>query len=138
MKKLVILAALILIICAGSIASVSASTSINGLNTTDDLNQALKDAKDLNKTVAIVFDQDSCVYCEMLKDDVLSNPQVQKVLNEKCIVVIVDVNKNPDVASKYKVFGTPGTVFVKSDGSEISRVEGYLPANEFLNSIKGI
>ena len=138
MKKLVILAALILIICAGSIASVSASTSINGLNTTDDLNQALKDAKDLNKTVAIVFDQDSCVYCEMLKDDVLSNPQVQKVLNEKCIVVIVDVNKNPDVASKYKVFGTPVTVFVKSDGSEISRVEGYLPANEFLNSIKGI
>lgn len=138
MKKLVLLAALLLVICAASMAFVSASDSIDGLNTTDDLNQALKDAKDLNKSVMIVFDQDSCVYCDIFKQDVLSNPNVQKVLNDKYIVAVVDINKNPDVATKYKVFGTPITVFVNGDGSEISRVEGCPHADEFLNLIKGI
>ena len=113
-------------------------TAIPGLNVTTDVDDALSESQSQNKTVALIFDQESCVYCDMLKEDVLSDNNVQKVLNDKFIVALVDINKEPELAAKYNVFGTPTTVFLDSDGNNVSSIEGYVESNEFLNAIKGI
>ena len=140
MKKYV-LVCLVILILASTIA-VSAvdfeNTTIKGLNITTDVDGALSEAQSQNKNVALIFDQDSCVYCEILKDDVLSNSTVQKELNEKYIVVLVDINKNPDIAGKYKIFGTPAIQFLKPDGTEAGKIEGYLESDDFLNALKEI
>lgn len=111
------------------------NSQIDGLNVTTDIDKAFGISKNENKTLMIVFDQDNCVYCDMFKSDVLSNPQVQSRLNESCMVLLVDINKNPDIASKYKVYGTPTTQFLDSNGKEIRKIEGYVPADEFLKEI---
>ena len=59
-------------------------------------------------------------------------------MNDKYITVILDVDENPDIASKYKVFGTPTTVILDSNSKEIGRVDGYVDANEFLKEIKEV
>ena len=51
----------------------------------------------------IFFDQASCAYCDMLKNNVLSNSDVQKQLNENYVVLFVDINENPKFADKYRV-----------------------------------
>lgn len=140
MKKYVLIGFIILLLTLT--AAVSAvefeNTTIKGLNITTDVNGALSEAQSQNKSVALIFDQDSCVYCEMLKDDVLSNSTIQKELNEKYIVVLVDINRNPDTAEKYKVFGTPTVKFLNPDCKEIAEIEGYVDSDEFLKVLKEI
>lgn len=137
--KIIGLAIVILMVFISVSAVFSADLPIvDGLNSTTNLNQALNDAGAQNKTVLLIFDQDSCYYCDLLKKDVLSNAEVQKQLENGFIVVDIDIAKQPQIASKYKVMGTPTCVFLDSKGNEVQSIGGYVSAGEFLNSIKEI
>ena len=140
MKRYVLITSLILILTLTlAVGAVNfENTTIKGLNITTDVDGALSEAQVQNKSIALIFDQDSCVYCEIFKDDVLSNRDIQKELNEKCIVVLVDINKNPDIAEKYDVYGTPTVQFLDSNGGEITKIEGYVGSNEFSKALKEI
>ena len=140
MKKYILILA---VICALTLTSAVYSldfgdTQIQGLNITTDVDGAFNDSHSQNKTLAIIFDQDSCVYCDMLKDNVLSDKDIQKELNENFIVLLVDINKNPDIAQKYNVYGTPTIQFLDSNGNEVNKIEGYVESDEFLDNIKEI
>ena len=136
MKKIILAIFLMMTLTLAVSAYEVDDTFINGLNTTDDVSDVLGQKQD--KNVMLIFDQDSCVYCDLLKENVLSDSNVQKELNSNYIVVIVDINKYPDVAAKYNVFGTPTTVVVNSTGDEIYRLEGYVESDEFQNALKEI
>jgi thioredoxin-related protein len=141
MKKYILvgLCVAILLTLTLSVSAVDFDDSvIKGLNVTEDIDGALSEAQSQNKTVALIFDQDSCVYCDMLKKDVLSNQEIQKIFNENYIVVLVDINKHPDVAAKYEVCGTPMVQFLSPDGKSLDKIEGYVSSDEFLTTLKGI
>lgn len=140
MKKhvLIVLAVAMLTLTSVVYALDFDDSQISGLNVTTDIDGAFSESKAQNKTLAIIFDQDNCVYCDMFKDDVLSNRDVQKELNEHYIVLLVDINKNPDIATKYKVYGTPITQFLDSNGKEIYKIEGYVTGDEFLKDLREI
>ena len=140
MKRYVLISAVIMFIALTSaVYSVDfENNTISGLNITTDVDGAFDISQNENKTLAIIFDQDSCVYCEMLKDEVLSNPDVQKQLNENFVVVLADINKNPEIAAKYDVYGTPTIQFVDSNGQETNKIEGFVDSNEFLQTLKEI
>ena len=140
MKKYVLIVfAVMLLALTSAVYSIDFDSSqIQGLNITTDIDGALNMAKSENKTVMMVFEKDDCVYCDMFKKDVLSNSDVQNVLNGKCVVLFVDIYKHPDIANKYKVFGTPSIQFLDSNGNELTKIEGYAGADEFLNTLKEI
>lgn len=122
-----------------SVNAVSAEDNLeNSLNSSDNYEQSLENAKVENKSIVLVFNQKSCSWCEVFKRNTLENQEVIDNLNSKFITVIVDINKNPEVASKYSVYGTPTIIFLDSNANEITRNEGYLPPDEFLEVIKGI
>ncbi len=129
---------LILFILAILVASVSASFAADPINNATDLSSALNQAHADNKKVMVVFNKQDCKYCDMFKKDVLSNGNVVSEINKDYILVFVDINEHPDIASKYKIFGTPTTLFLNSDQKEIHRTEGYVDANEFLKELKAI
>lgn len=114
------------------------NNTISGLNITNDVDLAFNASHDENKTLVIIFDQDSCYYCDMFKNDVLSNKDVQQQLNENYVVLIVDINENTDTAVKYQVFGTPSVKFIDPNGKEINGIEGYVDSSEFLKELKEI
>lgn len=138
--KIYFIAFLILVAAVSTSAVFSEDTFqiAGGLNATSNITQALDNATLENKTVMLVFDQDSCYYCDIFKNDVLSDENVQKELNEKYIVAVSDVNQEPQLAGQLRVVGTPTIVFLDSNASEINRIDGYLPADEFLDVIKEI
>ena len=111
------------------------NSTIPGLNVTEDIAGAFNESQVQNKTVAIIYDQESCVYCDILKDDVLSNATIQKEMNDKYITLLVDINKNPEFAASHKVLGTPTVEFIDSAGKEINRIDGYVDSEEFLKEI---
>lgn len=136
MKRIVLAIFLMLALMASLSAYEMDDTVIDGLNVSTHPDAVLNQPHD--KNVMLVFDSASCVYCDMLKENVLSNPDVQKVLNDKYIVALVDVSKNTDLALKYKAYGTPVTVILNQSGDEIYRIEGYVESDDFLDGLKGI
>ncbi len=108
------------------------------LSAADNFDNALHSANSQNKKVIVVFDSKSCTYCDMFKNDVLKNENVINQLNNEYITVILDTNENSDIASKYKIFGTPTTVILDGNSTEIGRIEGYVGADEFLKELKEI
>ena len=105
---------------------------------TTDIDAAFNASQSESKPVVIIFDQESCVYCDMLKEQVLSNADVQKELNGNYVVLMVDVNKNPDFAAKYDVVGTPIIKFVDSNGKLIDGIDGFVGSDEFIKELKEI
>lgn len=127
-----------LIILAILTCGMSASFANEHVNNTTDLNKAIEQAHAENKSIMLLFDQKDCYYCNEMKEKTLSNPEVISKLNEKYISVIIDINNEPKIASKYKVFGTPTIIFLDSNQKQIGKVEGFIDANGFLNTLKGI
>lgn len=140
MKKYILIVAVIsLLTLTSAVYSLDFDdTQISGLNVTTDIDGAFNASQNENKTLAIIFDQGSCVYCDILKENVLSDNDVQKVLNENFIVLMVDINKNPDIAQKYNVYGTPTIQFLDSNGNDVDKIEGCPEKDDFLNVIKEI
>ena len=141
MKKHNFLVILIAILIAGACLSVCVAgdnSPVRGLNSTSDFFEAQNLAKAQNKSIVLIFDQDSCVYCDILKENALSDSKLQDELNSNYITAIVDVNKNYDLAAKYNIYGTPAVVFVDCDGGELGRISGYVEADEFLNELERI
>lgn len=143
MKKIILLIIAVLIIGSALILSIDTNENnnnqmVDGLNSTSDITQAITDAKNENKKILLIFDQDSCYYCDLFKEDTLSNSEVQEILNKEYVVVDIDINKEGSIASKYKIFGTPSTIFLNKNNKEIHRIEGYVSANEFLDTLKEI
>lgn len=127
-----------LLILAVLAIGMSANFAADTLNNTTDLNKAVSDAQSQNKSILLIFDQEDCYYCDLLKENTLTNDELISKLNEGYITVIVDINKQPQLAAKYSVFGTPTMIFLDSNQKQIGKIEGYVDANEFLDYIKGI
>ena len=98
-----------------------------------DLNAALKLAEKSNKLVFVDFYADWCGYCKQLDEDTFTDQRVKQKFVQRYILVKVNVDQNPELASKYQVYGLPSLIIMDSNGNEIKRQEGFLTPVELLN-----
>ncbi|MBL8008494.1 MAG: thioredoxin fold domain-containing protein [Ignavibacteria bacterium] len=100
--------------------------------------EVLNLAKEQNKTVMIDFITDWCKWCVETDRKVYTNQDVSAFANANQINWKIDAEKGegPELAKKYSVKGFPTIVFVNSDGTEIDRIYGYVPAESFLTIMK--
>ncbi len=100
-----------------------------------DLNSGLLIAQKSDKLVFVDFYADWCGYCKELDENTYTDTNVQQRLSQKYILVKINVDQNPDLASKYNVYGLPTLVILDANGNEIKRQEGYVTPSELLNII---
>ena len=86
----------------------------------------------------IVFDGAACIYCEYLKEDTLTDPAVQKEINDNYILLITETSESPKLTSQLNVYGTPTTVILDENANELGRIEEYEPPEEYLAHMKEI
>ncbi|GAB4305832.1 MAG: hypothetical protein Kow0019_00100 [Methanobacteriaceae archaeon] len=139
MRIILILALIIgLIIGAFAISSLHKNNSIPGnsdLNWNNDYDTALQEAKQTNKPIFIDFYTEWCGACQMLDQETFSNPQVMEKLNSNYVLLKVDIDRNPELASQYQIYSIPTIVIIDSKGQIIMRQEGYIPPDQILNFI---
>ena len=111
---------------------------IDGLYFCNDFEYAFKEAKAHNRNVMIIFDGAACIYCEYLKEGTLTDPSVQKEINENNILLITESSENPELFQELDIYGTPTTVILDQDGNELGRIDGYEPPEEYLRDLKEI
>ena len=106
-----------------------------------ELQQAL--AENNKPLVMLDLYADWCVACKEFEKETFSDPSVQKAFGDM-LLLQVDMTKNSEenraLMTKYKVLGLPTILFFNRDGKEIegSRVNGFMPPDEFLQWIKKI
>ncbi len=110
-------APLIVLFCL-SLASCSNAGAIDG---------ALSKAKAEGKIVMLELGSVGCIQCENMK------PVMQKLRETypgKLEVIFVDVKKDHDTASRFRVFAIPVQVFLDRNGREFHRHIGFYPYEE--------
>lgn len=141
MQKSVIVVGIIVVMAIaiygifGSKSQKNTETQGSDIKWHTDLDSALQEAKSANKTVFIDFYAIGCSSCQRLDEQTLSDPQVKKKLNQSYVPVKIDIDKNPELVSQFKIYGVPTIVFLNSSGPEIKRHEGYIDQDGLLNQL---
>lgn len=113
----------------------ASESEFNIIDTAGSLSEALQKAKTSDKQVFAVFESDTCTYCHQLRQNTLNDAQVMEKLNESYVVVIINVNDSPEIASKYNVYSTPTMFILDSEGNELKSIEGYYGPEDLIKMI---
>lgn len=78
----------------------------------------------------IHFTAEWCEPCKMMK------PVIAEVISERSDLeyVVVDIDKNRDVALQYDVMGVP-TFIIEKDGTTTNRVSGAMTKGKFVEAL---
>jgi len=99
--------------------------------------EGLSKARTENKIVLLYFHADWCSWCKKLNQETFSNQSIASYLNEKLILIKIDVEKNISLSETYEVYDIPTVVFLSVNGTEVGR-QGYLPPGQFLKYVRNI
>lgn len=100
--------------------------------------EALQLAATENKGIMIDFNTEWCIWCRNLEMRVFTNDDFANFVNANLINMKVDAEKGDGVAlaEMFEARGFPTVIFLNSEGKQLGRVAGYMPANEYLKFTK--
>lgn len=85
------------------------------------------DAKAQKRLVILDLKAVWCHWCHVMEDKTYSDANIGKLLADKFITVQADQDANPDLSSRYGDWGWPATIIFASDGTELAKLQGYIP-----------
>jgi len=92
-------------------------------------------ATEKNQPLLVYYSADWNELSEEFEDTVLTDPDVRTEL-DGFVMVHVDSDADADTPASYGVSAYPTCIFYRSDGEEITRVIGLVPAGEFAETLK--
>ena len=98
--------------------------------------EALKMAKEQDKTVFLFFSTESCGWCVKMKQNTLSDDDVKKILSDY-IIYYADASKEVELRRKYDVSGVPNYFIIDKNEKIIKEGIGYKGEESFKKWIEG-
>ncbi len=128
-----------LLVIGLSISSLTSDKTTNdttpSLQWGTDINQAMQEAKNTNKSIFVDFYADWCSYCREMDEVTYTDPQVKEKLTQNYVLLKVDVDENPELSSKYQAYGLPTMLILDSNGNEVTRISGFQSPEQLLTHI---
>ena len=128
MKKTGLYALLAAILFAATASGADLQKEIRWMN----FRQGLAQSKQTGKTMVIYFYSDTCPSCAEMEKTTWKDTRVIDEINNRYAPIKVNVNKETQIASMYKVYYLPTTWFIKPDGKPFGNRSGYIPADMLL------
>ena len=100
-------------------------------NTAEDLARALQSGR----PALVDFGSNSCIPCRQLRPIL---HEIQKEQEGKLEVLVIDVYKNQDLSSEYRIQVIPTLVFFDSKGKEMFRHQGFKPKAALMEELKKV
>jgi len=99
---------------------------------------AVKSAEAQKKPIMIDFMTDWCRWCDTLDHRTYTDPRVADFVNSRLIPIKIDAEKGEgiELAKKYGVRAYPTILLITSNGEEIDRLLGYIPAEPFVRGLE--
>jgi thiol:disulfide interchange protein len=101
-----------------------------------DLDTALADARQTGRPVLVDFAADWCPPCVVMKHDVWPDRRVAAAVRGGYVALLVDVDTQPALASRYGIHGIPA-VLVLDEHGEILRRAAFLGAGGMRRFLEG-
>lgn len=111
---------------------------LGGLSFHTSIDTGISEAKNLGKPIFLYFRSETCYWCKKFEEEALSDKRIIDILNNNFVIVSIDTFKQKNVAKTLGVRSTPFMIFFTKDGEEISRIPGYIPADEFLVKLNSV
>ncbi len=133
----IILAALLLLAISvtGAVAAEESKEKLRSI-TWLGYNDALAQARDFDKPVYLHFTAKWCKWCVKMQDETYTDPRVIRYLSENFFAVMVDTEKLPSLARKYRATSLPTLWFLDSKGQGLTAIEGYVGADKLLRVLE--
>ena len=112
---------LLSIILAGSLVNAAPAPGLKWQGWSDSV---FDQAKREHKFVLLDLEAVWCHWCHVMADTTYKDPQVIALLQSKYIVVRVDQDSRPDLASRYEDYGSAGHHHLRSQGRRDCKAPG--------------
>lgn len=116
----------------------AAFIKLGGLSFHTSIDTGINESKNLSKPIFLYFRSETCYWCKKFEEEALSDKRIIDILNNNFVIVSIDTFKQKNVAKTFGVRSTPFMIFFTKDGEEISRIPGYIPADEFLVKLNSV
>ena len=130
-----LLAILILAAILVAPATADAEKPIDWKNWHKDL---FETAKAEDRFVILDLEAVWCHWCHVMEEKTYSNEKVKQLIASKYLPVRVDQDANPDLSSRYGDWGWPATIIFAPDGSEIVKLQGYIPPERMIALLEAV
>ena len=111
---------------------------LGGLSFHTSIEAGINESKNPGKPIFLYFRSETCYWCIKFEEEALSDKRVIDILNKNFVLISIDTIKQSNVSLNLGVRSTPYMIFFTKDGEEISRIPGYLPADEFLSKLNEV
>ncbi len=93
-----------------------------------DYSAARQEAATKGRPLVIDFGTENCVYCKLLDARTFRDPEIVRLLNERCVPLKVDAQRHPTLANALHIQNYPTLVFASPEGKILGYQEGFVEA----------
>lgn len=101
-----------------------------------DYETALQKGKDSQRPLLIFFSSPWCYQCKEMERKVFQKKDIISILNERFLLVEVDISQEKKLKEDFRINYTPTSVFLDIHGRPIIDVKGYIPTNRFRKLLR--
>ena len=125
----------LLMLCVWLVGATALSADDAGW--TRDYEAGLRQAKASGKPVILDIYAPWCGYCRKLQREVYPSSEVRGVTDD-FVRIRINGEENSELMRRYRVRAYPTIVVLDSNGSELDRINGYMPAQAFARKLRDI
>lgn len=127
--------AVFLLVATGHCLAQSAPPQIAWHPWSEDIfTQAMRE----HKLILLDVEAFGCHWCHVMEQQTYGDPDVQRLMDEHYLAVKVDQDSRPDIANRYEQFGSPVTILLQADASEIVRKAGYISKANMASLLQAV
>ncbi len=105
----------------------------------EDYQVGLELAKRQNKPVLLAFYKQFTIYSTRAINNTYNNPDVKKFVEQNFIPILIDVDKQPEIAERYKIGYYPTHYIKQPDSDDIfGPMMGFDPPSLFIKKLKDL
>ena len=90
------------------------------------------DAKAQKRLVILDLKAVWCHWCHVMEEKTYGDSKIGQLLADKFITVRADQDANPDLSNRYGDWGWPATIIFAPDGTELAKLQGYIPPERMV------
>ena len=96
------------------------------------LTESILETKDGSRLPMLFFFRQDCEGSKKMLNEVLTDEKVITAIERETAPIMVDIEKDQELARRFKIEWTPAFVICDEEGNALERLEGYLPAEDFV------